>query len=518
MALLIVSALAVSPTHAGLVQRLEHGETVTVVALGDSLAAGMGLAQPTQEAYPAIFRSVLQRRYPRAHVRLVGAGIPGDTAEGGAGRVERDVLRYHPDLVVIQFGGNDHGRRRSPDEFRLDLHEIIKKVRAGSSAQILIATPPIISPETDTPMVRAVKEVAQAEALPLADFDQAIRDYGTGPRGPFPYARHPDMHLHGAMARALYGAFLRLLGEGEPLRISIAQGIREIARGVPVPVELQVHADQAGPVSVFLEHDGGREEQTVNAGPDAEATVRFALPPAPEGPPAVRRRLLAWARAKDAFAYDLRRLVATPVLPAAGGAGDLGRTGLVLGGAGWQGPEDLSATLSTTVVGENLRLMVEVRDSRLVRNLFLQGPHDSDCVEVHLDLRPTPAQARPYGDENVLCLLIRPGTASQPDVSWTSLEPLPADWKPSEVRGAPRPRRRDVEVLHPLALLSRSFEPGQESNGLDVAVDDADDDWGRKSQMVWAGDVDGFLDPTVFGALSLRAGAGAEPRRRVVVR
>ena len=38
---------------------------------------------------------------------IINAGISGDTAEHGAKRLERDVLRHDPDLVILSFGKND---------------------------------------------------------------------------------------------------------------------------------------------------------------------------------------------------------------------------------------------------------------------------------------------------------------------------------------------------------------------------------------------------------------------------
>ena len=45
--------------------------------------------------------------YPNVQVNIINSGISGDSAPGGAKRLERDVLRYCPDFVVVSYGLND---------------------------------------------------------------------------------------------------------------------------------------------------------------------------------------------------------------------------------------------------------------------------------------------------------------------------------------------------------------------------------------------------------------------------
>ncbi len=45
--------------------------------------------------------------FPKAHIHIVNSGISGDNAQNGLKRLERDVLSFHPDLVVVSYGLND---------------------------------------------------------------------------------------------------------------------------------------------------------------------------------------------------------------------------------------------------------------------------------------------------------------------------------------------------------------------------------------------------------------------------
>lgn len=95
-------------------------EPVTIVVLGDSVSQGCfelfesGDAIDTvfehQYAYGTRMDEMLHLLFPRAHIHVVNSGISGDNAQNGLKRLERDVLSFHPDLVVVSYGLNDATR------------------------------------------------------------------------------------------------------------------------------------------------------------------------------------------------------------------------------------------------------------------------------------------------------------------------------------------------------------------------------------------------------------------------
>ncbi len=96
-----------------------------IVVLGDSLTAGLGLAQ--NEAYPVR----LQERLDAAGLRfeVVNAGVSGDTSAGGLGRLDWS-LDGDVRILVVALGGNDGLRGLPPDEMEKNLGEIIRRARA----------------------------------------------------------------------------------------------------------------------------------------------------------------------------------------------------------------------------------------------------------------------------------------------------------------------------------------------------------------------------------------------------
>jgi acyl-CoA thioesterase-1 len=81
----------------------------TVVALGASNTYGKGVAR--NQAYPAQLEAILRTR--GLNVRVINAGINGDTTQGMLGRLDHAVPNG-TSAVILQPGGND-GRKGSPD-------------------------------------------------------------------------------------------------------------------------------------------------------------------------------------------------------------------------------------------------------------------------------------------------------------------------------------------------------------------------------------------------------------------
>jgi lysophospholipase L1-like esterase len=109
--------------------------SVTVVCLGDSI---------THAGYPEELEKMLK-------VRVINAGVGGNTSRQGLARLQRDVLAHKPDAVVVFFGTNDN-RRDAPkvfvplDEYEKNLAKIIDDcLKAG--AKVVLGTIPPIDPE-----------------------------------------------------------------------------------------------------------------------------------------------------------------------------------------------------------------------------------------------------------------------------------------------------------------------------------------------------------------------------------
>ena len=84
---------------------IRRGEALVIVAIGSSSTQGVG-ASDQAHTYPALLAEELRRRWPRMAVTVVNKGVGGETAEQMLARFTRDVLPYHPQLVIWQTGSN----------------------------------------------------------------------------------------------------------------------------------------------------------------------------------------------------------------------------------------------------------------------------------------------------------------------------------------------------------------------------------------------------------------------------
>jgi len=96
-----------------------------IVAFGDSLTAGLGL--PAGAAFPARLEAALKAK---GHaVAIVNAGVSGDTASGGLGRLDWSVPD-DTDAVILELGANDALRGVDPKTTKAALDAILGKLDA----------------------------------------------------------------------------------------------------------------------------------------------------------------------------------------------------------------------------------------------------------------------------------------------------------------------------------------------------------------------------------------------------
>lgn len=137
-----------------------HGSRQPVIAfLGDSVTQGCfeiynnkGSVQTTfypEDAYSAKVKQIFSMLYPSVSLNVINAGISGDTSWGGLARLERDILSFHPDLVVVCYGLNDAGAGEAKLEvYENSLREIFARI-LESGAEVIFLTPNLRSNDPD---------------------------------------------------------------------------------------------------------------------------------------------------------------------------------------------------------------------------------------------------------------------------------------------------------------------------------------------------------------------------------
>lgn len=117
---------------------------VTLLALGDSLTAGYGL-QPS-DAFPVKLEAALRAKGHQ--VKVVNAGVSGDTALDGASRLDW-ALSEEVDAVIVELGANDALRGLPPSQAEQALDKLLARL-AEKRLPVLLAgmrAPPNLGPE-----------------------------------------------------------------------------------------------------------------------------------------------------------------------------------------------------------------------------------------------------------------------------------------------------------------------------------------------------------------------------------
>lgn len=119
----VFNAAAVLLTLATPAAARQQAETTVILAFGDSLTAGYGVAP--KDSFPA----QLERRLNADgyHVRVINGGVSGDTTSGGRNRLAW-ALADKPDLVILELGANDALRAIDPAVTRANLDAILTEL------------------------------------------------------------------------------------------------------------------------------------------------------------------------------------------------------------------------------------------------------------------------------------------------------------------------------------------------------------------------------------------------------
>lgn len=107
-------------------------QAIRLLAIGDSLTAGYGL--PPGEGFVPRLQAALDAR--GRSVRVIDAGVSGDTTAGGLARLDW-ALAENPDAVLLELGANDGLRGLPPQQVRANLNAILDRLAARNLPVLL---------------------------------------------------------------------------------------------------------------------------------------------------------------------------------------------------------------------------------------------------------------------------------------------------------------------------------------------------------------------------------------------
>ena len=144
----------------------------TVICLGDSVT-GVYYHTGGQRAYPEMLELAIATALPESKVKVINAGISGNTTADGLARLDKDVLSHHPTIVTISFGLNDMVRVPE-DQFRKNLESLVARCREAGS-QVVLCTPNMVITTMSRPIEKLrsyceiIRQTGRELGVPVCD-------------------------------------------------------------------------------------------------------------------------------------------------------------------------------------------------------------------------------------------------------------------------------------------------------------------------------------------------------------
>jgi len=142
---------------------IRSGQPLVIVAIGSSSTKGIG-ASDSAHTYPALLGEELHRGFPQLPLNVINQGIGGEMAFQMLARFERDVLPYHPQLVIWQTGSNQALRSDDVASYTATIREGVSRLKSAQTDIILMDpqfSPRIIARPTHLLIVDSIDAVAK---------------------------------------------------------------------------------------------------------------------------------------------------------------------------------------------------------------------------------------------------------------------------------------------------------------------------------------------------------------------
>lgn len=104
----------------------------TILAFGDSLTLGVGTTK--SNSYPAVLANL-------TGLKVINAGVSGETTDKGLVRLPLELARTLPDLIILIEGGNDILRNKNESVIKQNLKQMIALAKNRGIQVVLIGVP-----------------------------------------------------------------------------------------------------------------------------------------------------------------------------------------------------------------------------------------------------------------------------------------------------------------------------------------------------------------------------------------
>lgn len=139
-----------------------------IIAFGDSLTAGFGLAE--KESYPYLLQERLKA--DGYNYEVINAGVSGETSLGGLERIDWVLEQDNAQILVLELGANDLLRGLPVAKMKENLETIIKKAQAKNVKILLcgMLAPPTMGAQYQRAFVAVFPDLASEYKLAFLPF------------------------------------------------------------------------------------------------------------------------------------------------------------------------------------------------------------------------------------------------------------------------------------------------------------------------------------------------------------
>ena len=195
------------------IEKLKRGEHVTIVAFGDSNTAETFHTRGHM-SWSSLLAEAIFEAYGTGVCTTINSGVCGTSFGDSIARLDRDVLRFKPDLVIVAFGvaaAANHGLEKL-DVFKDSIRALLSAIRERSDCEILLRVPNPFVAVHWAPMPPGVqagkpvehkpfREYARAQVEVAGEFNCAVVDHFTlWSEAKFPF-KHPVADPQGLWPR-----------------------------------------------------------------------------------------------------------------------------------------------------------------------------------------------------------------------------------------------------------------------------------------------------------------------------
>ena len=157
-------------------KRFHGGQNLSIIFFGNSITSGYG--EPNNFVYQ--FRLGLKRTTAFDRTVVFNAGIPGNTSADGVARLDSDVISQKPDLVYIEFGGNDLLHHIPLSDFETNMRTMVQRIKDTAHSEIILMTMPVF----DVPLTKSavqqyndvIRKVAKETNVGCLDIYKTYKD------------------------------------------------------------------------------------------------------------------------------------------------------------------------------------------------------------------------------------------------------------------------------------------------------------------------------------------------------